>query len=411
MVSLAVIGAGPAGLAAAEVAASRLGPGPEGRVTVYDWTPSPARKFLMAGKSGLNIANRAEGAALTRAYGAAEPQLTPMLSAFGSAEVVAWCRDLGQSVFTGPSGRVFPEAMKASPLLRAWLARLDGLGVRLERRHRWLGWDGEGRLRFEAPGGERRAAPSAVVLALGGASWPRLGSDAAWTPALEAAGAALAPFAPSNVGAVVDWSAGLAERAAGQPLKNTRFEIGGRSLLGEAVVTRYGLEGGAIYTLGRRLRAALAEGAAVLTLDLAPARSAERLARDLARQPAKASLSTKLRKAARLDPVKTALLREAHGPLSADPPRLAAQIKAAPIRITGLRPIAEAISSAGGLCWSSLDERLMLRARPGVFAAGEMIDWDAPTGGYLLTACLATGRWAGAAAADWALAAASPASA
>ncbi|MFP4327308.1 MAG: TIGR03862 family flavoprotein [Paracoccaceae bacterium] len=382
-----VIGAGPAGLMAAEELA-RAGLS----VTVAEARPSVARKFLMAGKSGLNLTRAEPFADFLAAYAEAAPHLRPMLEAFGPDEVMRWAEGLGQPLFTGSTGRVFPVAMKASPLLRAWLVRLDGLGVARRVRWRWAGWE-EGAAIFETPGGRIAQRAHVTVLALGGASWARLGSDGAWAALLAAEGVALAPFAPANAGLSVAWSAHMAP-VIGQPLKAVAFRAGGQAVRGEAVISARGLEGGGIYRISRAVR----EGAR-LEIDLAPDLSAEDVARRIARPRGKASLSNHLRKALRLDPAKLALLREFAGPLSRFPEVLAQHVKALPVRHEGLRPIDEAISTAGGVRWTSLDEGLMLRARPGVFCAGEMLDWEAPTGGYLLTACLATGRWAGRAAA------------
>lgn len=381
-----IIGAGPAGLMAAEELAREGIP-----AVVAEAKPSVARKLLMAGKSGLNLTRVEDPAAFRAAYAEAAPWLAPMLDAFGPEEVQAWARDLGQELFTGSTGRVFPTAMKASPLLRAWLARLAGGGVTIRRRWRWTGWEGDA-LRFETPDGPRLIRPRTTVLALGGASWPRLGSDAAWTGWLEAKGVPLAPFQPANMGLSVDWSPHMA-RHFGSPVKGTRLSAGTATSRGEFVISARGLEGGAIYALSRPLR----EGAP-LTLDLSPDQSEADLAARLARPRGKASLSNHLRKALRLDPARLALLMEFGRPLP-DGPALAALVKALPVRHAGPRPLAEAISSAGGIARDAVDADLMLHALPGTYAAGEMLDWEAPTGGYLLTACLATGRWAGRAAA------------
>ncbi|CUH40704.1 putative glutamate synthase subunit beta [Jannaschia seosinensis] len=376
--TVAVIGAGPAGLMAAEAAAAA-----GCAVDVFDRMPSPARKFLMAGKSGLNISRIEEDFAT--AYRCRE--LTPMIKVFGPQEVRAWMDGLDQPSFVGSTGRVFPEAMKASPLLRAWLARLEGLGVRLHRRARWTGWDGAA-LAFEDG---TRIAADATVLALGGASWRRLGSDGLWAEFPELS-AQVAPFAPSNVGFRVDWSLHMA-RHFGAAVKNTGLIVDGTTHRGEFTISAAGIEGGGLYPLTPRLR-----DGAPLALDLKPDLDAGAVRERLARR-GKRSLSEHLRKALRLDPVQIALLREFGGPLPADP---TGRIKALPVPLAGPRPMDEAISTAGGLRWDALDGGLMLRHRPGTFAAGEMLDWEAPTGGYLLTACLATGLWAGRHAASWA---------
>jgi uncharacterized flavoprotein (TIGR03862 family) len=384
-----VIGAGPAGLMAAEALADAGLP-----VLVAEAKPSPARKFLMAGKSGLNITRDEPPGRFRNAFGAAAEPLAAALAGFGPAEVRAWAEGLGQPLFTGSGGRMFPVAMKASPLLRAWLVRLAAKGVTLRTRMAWQGWAGDGALAFATPGGAMRLSPRVTVLALGGASWPRLGSDGTWTPWLAARGVPLAPFRPANMGFDAGWSPAMAAHA-GAPVKPVTLGFAGRSLRGEFVITRTGIEGGAVYPLAAALRDALAAGEeAVLTLDLAPDRSEAALAAALAGPRGRASLSTWLRKAARLSPAKVALLREA-GPPPSGPADLAARIKALPLPLRAPRPLAEAISSAGGVRWEGLDADLMLKALPGVFCAGEMLDWEAPTGGYLLTACLATGRQAG----------------
>jgi hypothetical protein len=382
-----VVGSGPAGLMAAD-ALSAAG----AAVTVAEAMPSPARKLLMAGKSGLNLTKAEPDRRFRAAYAEAEAPLRPMLAAFGPEAVQVWARELGQEVFAGSSGRVFPRSMKASPLLRAWLARLEGRGVRLWRRHRWTGWQGEA-LRFDAPEGPKVLEAGATVLALGGASWSRLGSDGAWTGLLAACGVPLAPFRPANMGLSVAWSPPMA-RWFGAPVKNLRLMAGAQSVRAECVVSARGLEGGGVYAVSRAVR----EGAP-LTLDLVPDLSLAAVADRLARPRRGASLSQHLRKALRLDPVKRALLAEFARPLPQDPGALAALVKALPARHQGPRPLDEAISTAGGVRWEGLDEDLMLRAVPGVFCAGEMLDWEAPTGGYLLTACLATGLHAGRAAA------------
>ncbi|MEL7464541.1 MAG: TIGR03862 family flavoprotein [Pseudomonadota bacterium] len=388
--SAVVIGAGPAGLAAAEVlAAAGLRP------LILDAMPSPARKFLMAGKSGLNLAKDEPPEAVKAAIGCA--RLDPMLDAFGTEAVKIWAEGLGEPVFTGSSRRVFPKAMKASPLLRKWLARLDEAGAELRRRWRWTGWRGDD-LVFQTPGGERTIQARTTILALGGASWPRLGSDAGWVGALEGAGAEVAPFRPANMGFDLDWSPYLRERFAGAPVKTAALTIGGRRAQGDFVISETGLEGSLIYALSAPIRDALAAGDADVRLDLAPGRREGDLAARLARPRGKASRANHLRKTIGLSGAKAALLRELAPDLADDAAATAQAIKSLPLPVQRPRPIAEAISSAGGVAWGCVDDDLMLTVRPGVFAAGEMLDWEAPTGGYLITACLATGRWAGAAA-------------
>jgi len=363
------------------------------RVMVVDAKPSVGRKFLMAGKSGLNLTKNEPLAPLLTAYGAAAKPLTPILTDFGPAEVQDWARGLGQEVFTGTSGRVFPTAMKASPLLRAWLGRLNELGVEFRTRYRWLGWKG-GDFEFDTPEGRIFLSPRVTVLALGGASWARLGSDGAWASWLGKAGVTLAPFQPANVGLTVNWS-DVMQRHFGAPVKNTRLTAGDISSRGEFVISKTGLEGGGVYTVSRAVR----DGASLFG-DLLPDQSIAAITARLAKPQGKTSLSNHLRKTLRLDPARLALLMEFGRPLPKGE-ALARLIKSLPIRHSGLRPMDQAISTAGGVCWSALNEDLMLTATPGVFAAGEMLNWEAPTGGYLLTACLATGRWAGRAAAGF----------
>ncbi|ARC87472.1 TIGR03862 family flavoprotein [Rhodovulum sp. MB263] len=378
-----VVGAGPAGLMAAEALGAAGVP-----VAIAEAMAAPARKFLMAGKSGLNLTRDEPFESFLAAYAEAAPRLRPMLADFGPDEVCRWAGGLGQPVFTGSTGRVFPRAMKASPLLRVWLERLAGQGAHLRRRWRWAGWEG-GASVFQTPEGPRRVEAGVTILAFGGASWSRLGSDGAWAGPLADAGLPLAPFRPANVGLRVDWSAPMA-RHHGAPVKGVALRAGaGPWHRGEFVISARGLEGGGIYALSRPLR----EGAPLLA-DLLPDRDAAWIAGRLARPRGKASLSNHLRKALGLDPARLALLMEFGRPLP-EGPALAALIKALPIAHAGPRPLDEAISTAGGLGWEALDAGLMLTARPGTYAAGEMLDWEAPTGGYLLTACLATGLWAG----------------
>ncbi|RXT22440.1 NAD(FAD)-utilizing dehydrogenase [Rhizobium leguminosarum] len=385
---IAIIGGGPAGLAAAELL-SRSGHA----VTVYDAMPTFARKFLLAGKSGLNITHSEDYARFTTRFGAASARLQRALDAFTPDDIRHWASDLGTETFIGSSGRVFPKVMKASPLLRAWLRRLEAQGATLRTRHRWTGFAEDGYV-FETPEGRSIVHCDAALLALGGASWPRLGSDAAWVPWLAGRGVEIDTFQPANCGFVVGWSGNFSERFAGEPVKSVTATSEAGTFPGEFVITGSGIEGSLVYTHTAALRDRLLNhGSAVLTLDLSPGRTTERLSRDLARQDAKSSFSNRLRKGAGLDGVKAALLRElAPERDRTDPERLAGMIKALPVPVIETRPIAEAISSAGGIRWSGIDENFMLKALPGTFIAGEMLDWEAPTGGYLLTACLATGR-------------------
>ncbi len=362
-------------------------------VTVYERMPTFSRKFLMAGRGGLNLTHAEPFEAFVARYGGAAPRLWPMLEAFAPTALIAWAEGLGQPTFVGSSERVFPKAMKASPLLRAWLARLAAQGVRLNVGCDWRGWDEMGALLFRRAAGEIEAVrPDAAILALGGASWPRLGSNGAWADMLAAQGVAITPFRPANSGFLVDWSEPFRARFAGSPLKTIALTFDGQTVRGEAVVTARGLEGGAVYALGARLRDAVAlDGAAILSVDIRPDLSEAALLERLAKPRGGGSLSNHLRKAG-LTPLAINLLREAQGlDLSTDPAALARLIKAAPIRIVGAAPIERAISTAGGVAFDAVDERLMLKASPGVFVAGEMLDWEAPTGGYLLQACFATG--------------------
>ncbi|HEY0106969.1 MAG TPA: TIGR03862 family flavoprotein [Rhizomicrobium sp.] len=387
--SVAVIGAGPAGLIAAEVlSAAAVG------VTVYDRMPSAGRKFLMAGRGGLNLTHGEGLDTFVGRYGAAAPRLQPMLEAFPPAALIAWANGLGVETFTGSSGRIFPKAMKASPLLRAWLARLAAQGVRFRLRHEWQGWGADGALQFQTPDGIIAVKPDASLLALGGASWPRLGSDGGWASILERKSVATAPLRPANCGFSVAWSAPFATRFAGQPLKNIAMRFDGNTARGDVVVTSYGLEGGAIYALSSALRDAVARhGPVAIAVDLRPDIAAERLATRLARPRGKDSVSNFLRKTANLSPLEINLLREA-GPVPADAAAVAARLKALPLTLTAPQKLGRAISTAGGISFDAVDEMLSLKALPNVFIAGEMLDWEAPTGGYLLQASFATGAWA-----------------
>ncbi|MFQ3457406.1 TIGR03862 family flavoprotein [Bradyrhizobium sp. UFLA01-814] len=400
--TVAVIGAGPAGLMAAEVLAQG-----GAQVTVYDAMPSAGRKFLMAGRGGLNLTHSEPLPDFLARYREALPRLKAAVEAFPPDALRAWSEALGQPTFVGSSGRVFPVAFKASPLLRAWLRRLDAAGVAFAFRHRWVGWDARGGLLFDTPDGQRTVNADAAVLALGGASWPRLGSDGAWADILAAKGVAVAPIKPANSGFTVAWSDIFRDRFEGQPLKGVALTIGPDTVRGEAIVTRAGIEGGAIYALSAELReAVLAKGTATLSVALRPDAARDELVARLSAAKGKQSLSNFLRKAAQLSPVGIGLLQEAavasSRSLAALPPaELAELINAVPIRITGVAPIVRAISSAGGIRFDELNAQFMLRRLPGVFAAGEMLDWEAPTGGYLLQASFATGVAAGKGALRW----------
>ena len=385
-----VVGAGPAGLMAAQHAAlAGL------TVAVADAMPSPARKFLMAGKSGLNLTKDEDIAAFIENYDAKEP-LRPMIVEFGPTDVIDFVHGLGQEVFTGSTGRVFPKAMKASPMLRAWLARLETLGVMLLRRHRWVGPLSAGKTHsFETPSGGVKILAKALVLAMGGASWARLGSDGAWSKDFTQAGIAQSEFISANVGMQVAWSEHMSPYF-GKPLKNIKLSVAGVQSRGEFVISQSGIEGGAVYSLGRTLRKnALAE------LDFAPQISATNLYEMISSRKPKDSLSNFLRKSIKLDATKRALFFELNQPIPFDINFLVAAIKNARLPLMGPGPIDQAISTAGGVMWDELTPELMLKSHPGIFCAGEMVDWEAPTGGYLITACLATGRWAGRTAADY----------
>ena len=389
-----VVGAGPAGLAAAETLAER-----GRRVVVYDAAPSPARKFQLAGRGGLNLTHSEPLDAFLGRYGPAAERLHTAIAAFSPADLRAWAEALGEDTFIGSSGRVFPKSFKATPLLRAWLRRLDRLGVQLRPRRRLVGLAPGRRLRFAGPQGEEEASAEAVVLALGGASWPRLGADGAWVDWLGAAGVEVAPLKPANCGFRVAWSAFLSGRFAGAPLKAIALTHAGRTVRGEAMIDRDGIEGGAVYALSASLRDAIErDGWATLAIDLKPDLDAAALAARLRRRPG-ASTSTLLRRAG-LTPAAVALTREA-GPLPDAADALTARVKQVELRLTAPAPIERAISSAGGVKWTEIDAAYMLKTLPGVFVAGEMIDWEAPTGGYLLQACFATGRAAGVGAAAW----------
>lgn len=400
---IVIIGGGPAGLMAAE-AASAAG----ARVELYDAMASVGRKFLLAGKGGLNLTHSEPSEKFLSRYGARRAQIAPLLASFGPDAVIAWADGLGIKTFVGSSGRVFPTDLKAAPLLRAWLRRLRKAGVQFHVKHRWIGWDEQEALRFTTPEGNRSVHADAVVLALGGGSWPKLGSDATWVPLLAGRGLHSAPLQPANCGFDVGWSEHFRTKFSGHPVKSVAIivknDAGDESWHpGEFVITETGVEGGVIYAVSASLRdEILAKGVATLRLDLAPDRDMPRLTHDLSRPRGKRTMATHLQRQAHIEGVKAGLLREVVSKEDfSDPARLAAAIKALPLRLVAPRPLEEAISTAGGVPFNALDEQLMIRALPGLFCAGEMLDWEAPTGGYLLTACFATGQVAGAGAVAW----------
>jgi uncharacterized flavoprotein (TIGR03862 family) len=399
---VAIIGAGPAGLMAAEVLAQG-----GAYVVVYDAMPSAGRKFLMAGRGGLNLTHSEPLPQFLARYREAVPHLKAAIEAFPPQALREWSEALGQETFVGSSGRVFPKAFKASPLLRAWLRRLESMGVRLALRHRWTGWDEQGRLRFHSPNGSQVVEAGATVLALGGASWPRLGSDGSWAETLVAKGVQISPLRPTNSGFTVGWSDIFRDRFEGQPLKGVALKFGVHSIRGEAVVTRTGIEGGAVYALSAELRETIIRsGQVTLRVALRPDLDMKDLIAKVSAPKGKQSLSNFLRKAVSLSPVAIGLLQEAAkvsgtSLASMSPPDLAGLINAVPIELTGFAPIARAISTAGGIAFSEIDSDFMIRRLPGVFAAGEMLDWEAPTGGYLLQASFATGAAAGRGVLKW----------
>jgi uncharacterized flavoprotein (TIGR03862 family) len=399
--NIAIIGGGSAGLMAAEAACAG---GAE--VDLYDAMASVGRKFLLAGKGGLNLTHSEPSDTFLSRYGTRRVQIAPLLSSFGPDALQAWTRGLGIETFVGSSGRVFPTDLKAAPLLRAWLRRLRKSGVRFHVRHRWSGWDEQEGLCFTTLDGNRSVQADAVVLALGGGSWPKLGSDASWVPFLAARGLNIVPLKPANCGFDVVWSEHFRVKFAGHPVKSVAVVVrndAGTEFRhpGEFVVTETGVEGGVIYAVSAVLRdEILAKGAATLRLDLAPDRDVRRLTYDLSKPHGKRTMAAHLQRQAHIEGVKAGLLREMVSKEDfSDPARLAAAIKSLPLRLAASRPLEEAISTAGGVPFEALDERLMICTMPGIFCAGEMLDWEAPTGGYLLTACLAMGRVAGAGAA------------
>jgi uncharacterized flavoprotein (TIGR03862 family) len=399
---VAIVGAGPAGLMAAEILAQS-----GARVTVYDAMPSVGRKLLMAGRGGLNLTHSEPLPAFLTRYREAMPQLVAAIEAFPPDRLRHWSEALGQPTFVGSSGRIFPKSLKASPLLRAWLRRLDAMGVQFALRHRWAGWHENGHLLFQTADGQSAVDARVTVLALGGTSWPRLGSDGGWVETLSARAVKVSPLKPANCGFTVAWSDIFRDRFEGEPLKGIALSFGAHSVRGEAMITRNGIEGGAIYALSAELREAiLGSGQAALRIALRPDLKTNDLIARLSAPRGKQTFSNWLRKAAQLSPVGIGLLQEAAMisgvALSSSPPEdLARLINAVPLQLTGIAPIARAISTAGGLAFDELDADFMIRRLPGVFAAGEMLDWEAPTGGYLLQACFATGAAAGTGALKW----------
>jgi uncharacterized flavoprotein (TIGR03862 family) len=384
--SIAVIGGGPAGLRAAELLAEA-----GYAVTLFDHKPSLGRKFLMAGRGGLNLTHSEPTPSFLKKYGAAENLMARAFARFSPEDLIAWCHDFGIKTFVGSSGRVYPECMKASPLLRAWLKKLAALGVTVALRHRWTGWQGEA-LTFQTEDGAIKSVKAdATLIALGGASWPHLGSDGHWAEIFRRENIPLAPFRPANCGFVVEWSDIFRERHAGEPLKPVTLSFLDRSQRGEIMITEKGVEGSLIYAFGAALRDTIdAQGKAEIALDLRPDRSKDELIKRLAAPRGRASFSNHLRKAAGLSPLAVSLLREGMKDLPQNPAALASRIKAMPLSLTATAPITRAISTAGGVSRDALNDTLMLKAKPGVFLAGEMLDWEAPTGGYLLQGCFST---------------------
>lgn len=397
---VAIVGGGPAGLMAAEVISAH---NHSVKVDLYDSMPSLGRKFLMAGKSGLNITHSEPFEQFLRRYGKRRAPIEPMLKKFGPDEIRAWMSGLGLESFVGTSGRVFPVGMKASPLLRAWLKRLDDSGVTFHPRHRWTGFLPDKSLHFESPEGTVMLKADAAVLALGGGSWARLGSDGAWTSWLRNAGAQVNPLRPSNCGFDVAWSEHFRERFEGHPIKSVVLSFGPFRQQGEFIITKEGVEGSLVYAASSLLRDEIeAKGSAIMMLDLAPGRSHEWLVERVSKPRGSRTMASHLEKTVNIKGVKAGLLREVMSKDDfADAERLAHSLKNLPITLIATRPLDEAISSAGGVTFESLDQNLMLKSMPGIFCAGEMLDWEAPTGGYLITACMASGYVAGLGVLEW----------
>ena len=376
---------------------------PQSQITLYDAMPSMGRKFLMAGKSGLNISHTEEMAIFLQRFGDAADRLKPALEGFTADDIRAWAAELGIVTFVGTSGRLFPTGYKAAPLLRSWLRQLRANGVITKTRHKWLGWDDQNALLFETEDGIKHIKADVTILALGGGSWPKLGSDGAWVPFLKDKDIAISPLRPANCGFNIGWTDFFRDKFEGDPVKGCQLSFKGQLLSGDFVITKYGIESGPIYTLSASLRDEIeAKGKAILNLDLLPHKDLDALTQLLARPKGSQSMATHIKKTIGLMGVKAGLLRECLSKETFNDPALLAQgIKNLPLTLNSPRPIDEAISTAGGVCLNDLDDTFMLKRHPGIFCVGEMLDWEAPTGGYLLTACMALGRHVGIAASSW----------